>query len=92
MLVPLLVPELGTATGELRLSTWLVSLGEEVIAGDRIVEVLIPGMTFDISAPISGRLVRQEKQADMPITAGDRLGWIEPTDETILPDGEEQPL
>lgn len=90
MLVPLLVPELGTSAGELRLSTWLVSLGEEVIAGDRMVEVLIPGMTFDISAPISGRLARQEKQADMPLVTGDRLGWIEPLEGNITPEAEEQ--
>ena len=40
MLVPLLVPEVGVSTGSLRLSTWLVSLGEEVVTGDRMVEML----------------------------------------------------
>lgn len=78
MLVPLLVPEVGVSAGELRLSTWLVSLGEEVVAGDRIAELLVPGMTFDLAAPVSGRLVRQEKHPETALSPGERLGWIEP--------------
>ena len=77
MLVPLLVPEVGVSSETLRLSTWLVSLGEEVVTGDRMVELLIPGMTFDVEAPVSGRLVRQEKHREAALAAGDRLGWIE---------------
>lgn len=79
MLIPLLVPEVGVSPGKLRLSTWLVSLGEEIVSGDRVVELLVPGMTFDVQAPVSGRIVRQEKSPDAPLETGDRLGWIEPS-------------
>lgn len=78
MLIPLLVPDVGASSEELRLCTWLVNLGEEIIEGDRIVELIIPGMTFDISSPVSGRVVRQERHPESIVKPGDRLGWIEP--------------
>lgn len=87
MLVPLLVPEVGVSTGSLRLSTWLVSLGEEVVTGDRMVEMLVPGMTFDIEAPVTGRLVRQEMHRDAVLATGDRLGWIEVLENDVLENG-----
>ena len=90
MLVPLIVPEVGVSAGQLRLSTWLVTLGEEVVIGDRIAEVLVPGMTFDIASPVSGRLVKQEKQPDAILATGERLGWIEPMQEIGSQESREQ--
>jgi pyruvate/2-oxoglutarate dehydrogenase complex dihydrolipoamide acyltransferase (E2) component len=49
------LPELGASP--IHLSLWLVRVGARVRAGERLVEVIVPGATFDVSAPVAGRLV-----------------------------------
>jgi 2-oxoglutarate dehydrogenase E2 component (dihydrolipoamide succinyltransferase) len=80
MRTPVLLPELGTGDDELRVSCWLVDLGDAVVAGDRIVEILYDGVTFDVTAEHSGRVTRIERPFETVVRAGDTLGWIE-TDE-----------
>lgn len=62
----------------MRVSCWLVDLGDAIGAGDRIVEILIDGATFDLTAEQSGTLTRIEKPLDSVVRTGDTLGWIEP--------------
>lgn len=75
----IVMPDLGAGQVTIRVSTWLVTLGESLDEGDRIVELLVPGMTFDVAAPASGRLAHIDKFADAEVRAGDVLGWIEPS-------------
>lgn len=75
--IPVHLPELGTAGQEVRIGYWFVEAGEEVDAGDRLVELLLPGITFDVPAPAAGRILRIEKPADRTARTGDVLGWIE---------------
>ena len=75
------LPELGARDDEIRVSCWLVDLGDSVGAGDRILEVLIDGVTFDLAAEQSGVVTRIEKSLDAVVRTGDILGWIE-TDDT----------
>ncbi len=77
MRTPVLLPDLGAAGEELRVSCWLVDLGESVDVGDRIVEILMDGVTFDVSAEQSGILVRVERPLDSIVRSGDVLGWLE---------------
>ncbi len=77
-LLPILVPELGTQNEPLRVCTWLVDEEETIEAGERLVEVLIPGVTFSINSPAAGKLVKIECPAHCPIQPGDTLAWIEP--------------
>lgn len=81
MSLPLVVPELGAGDLPIRISTWLVDLGDDVLAGDRVVELVLPGMTFDVASPVSGRLIRIEKYSDSAVRAGDCLGWLEPPEQ-----------
>ena len=74
--IPITVPDLGTDTESIRISAWLVDVGQTVIAGDRVVEVLIPGITFDIEAAQTGELVEIAKPVDAVVIPGDILGWI----------------
>ena len=73
---PITVPELGSGSEPLRVSAWLVDVGQPVIAGDRLVEVLIPGITFDIEAVQTGELVEVLRAVDAIVAPGDVLGWI----------------
>ena len=74
-LVPLVVPDLGVAGAAL--SLWLVAEGAEVIEGDRVVELVAGGVTVDLGAPVSGRLVAQRIDEDEAITAGQVLAEFE---------------
>lgn len=75
---PVTFSDLGTGDEPIGVSCWLVDLGEAVEAGDRIVELLIRGITFDVEAPAPGRLCRIEKTVASIVSSGDVLGWIEP--------------
>jgi pyruvate/2-oxoglutarate dehydrogenase complex dihydrolipoamide acyltransferase (E2) component len=52
--VPIRIPDLGTEIA--RVSMWLVDEGEAVNIGDRVLEIVIPGATVDVHAPVTGRL------------------------------------
>ena len=72
------LPELGAGDAPIRVSAWLVDEGESVEQGESVVEVLIPGITYDVAAPADGVLERIEKQIGAEISPGDILGWLEP--------------
>ena len=75
MLVPISLPELGA--DPVRLSLWYASIGDEVYEGDRLVEVLTDGISFDVSAPVSGRLAQMLAYPDDLLTPEQILGYIE---------------
>jgi 2-oxoglutarate dehydrogenase E2 component (dihydrolipoamide succinyltransferase) len=82
METPLTLPDLGVKDEELRVSCWLVDLGDTVDEGDRVIEILMDGITFDVLAERSGTLARIERPLDAVVRAGDVLGWLESTEES----------
>jgi 2-oxoglutarate dehydrogenase E2 component (dihydrolipoamide succinyltransferase)/2-oxoisovalerate dehydrogenase E2 component (dihydrolipoyl transacylase) len=48
-----------------------------VYGGDRLVEVLVDGATFDVSSPATGRLVERRALPDDPVFPGQVLGTVE---------------
>lgn len=81
MLTPIVVPDLGSAGHELRISAWFAELGDRIEPGDRLFEVLISGITCDVAAEHSGRLARIEKDLDAIVAPGVVVGWIEQADD-----------
>ena len=57
MRTPVVLPDLGAAP--VVLSLWFAGVGDTVFEGERLVEVLVAGATFDVSAPVSGKLVER---------------------------------
>jgi pyruvate/2-oxoglutarate dehydrogenase complex dihydrolipoamide acyltransferase (E2) component len=78
MAVPIILPEVGAGDQTIRISCWLVDRGESVERDERVVELLISGITFDVSAPASGVLTQIEKTTACQVTPGNVLGWIDP--------------
>ena len=68
--VPLVVPECGLVEVPLAVSLWLVPRGAAVMAGDRVLELVAGGVTIDLAAPVTGRLLNQFVEEDQPVTAG----------------------
>lgn len=74
---PITLPDLGTEHQPIRVSIWLTQIGEDVVDGDAVVEVLIQGITFDVEAPASGQLRRIDCFENDVVEPGDVLGWLE---------------
>jgi pyruvate/2-oxoglutarate dehydrogenase complex dihydrolipoamide acyltransferase (E2) component len=73
----LVVPDFGLGATRLVVSLWLVPQGTRVAAGDRVVELLADGVTIDLEAPVSGRLVARFADEDEPVAAGAVLAELE---------------
>jgi 2-oxoisovalerate dehydrogenase E2 component (dihydrolipoyl transacylase) len=73
----LTVPELGIGDAPLLLSLWLVPPGARVVAGDRVVELAAGGVTIDLEAPVSGRLVAQLADEDELLATGTDIAEFE---------------
>jgi pyruvate/2-oxoglutarate dehydrogenase complex dihydrolipoamide acyltransferase (E2) component len=81
-MLEVVVPELGIApTSPLVVSCWLADVGEEVVEGDRLVELMSGEITLDVPAPGTGRLVKVAAGRNRRVRPGAVLGWIEPDDE-----------
>ncbi len=72
---PIVLPELGA--DHVRLSVWFVDPGDLVYEGDRVVEVLCNGASFDVASSVTGRFVERKAQPDDPLVPGQVLGMVE---------------
>lgn len=75
MHAPIVLPELGAAPAVL--SVWFADAGDPVYEGDRLVEVLVRGATFDVAAPATGRLLEKRAWPNDPVQPGQVLGLVE---------------
>lgn len=83
-----ILPELGTAPDEpIIVSHWFAARGDEVWEGDRLVEVVVGPATFDVPAPISGRLARIHGREDDRVAPGAILGFVAVADDSDSDDG-----
>ena len=75
MATPIILPELGTPAAIL--SLWFAEPGDAVYEGDRLVEVLVGGATFDVSAPATGKLLERRALPNDRVEPGQVLGYVE---------------
>jgi pyruvate/2-oxoglutarate dehydrogenase complex dihydrolipoamide acyltransferase (E2) component len=75
MRTPVLLPDVGAHP--VRLSLWFAVPGDTVFAGDRLVEVVVAGATFDVSAPATGRLIERLAWPRDVLEPGQVLGVVE---------------
>jgi pyruvate dehydrogenase E2 component (dihydrolipoamide acetyltransferase) len=86
MQAPVVLPEIGIEPGtEMLVSFWFADEGEEVLQGDRLVEILAGSVTFDVPAPATGRLVEVRAAEEDPVHVGDILGIVESGEEPSEP-------
>ena len=69
------LPDLGTL--RVTFSLWYVRVGDRVVEGDRVAEVLIPGATVDVHAATTGKLAEQLAFPNDALAAEQVLGSIE---------------
>lgn len=78
-LVDIILPDLGTV--EARVSVWFARPGDRVFAGERVLELIADGATFDVAAPVSGELALQLAFPREPLTRGQTLGRVRADEE-----------
>ncbi len=72
-----ILPDLGTGPNvPIVVSFWFAARGDEVFEGERLVEVLVGPATFDVPAPISGRLTEIRGREDDLVAPGAVLGLV----------------
>jgi pyruvate/2-oxoglutarate dehydrogenase complex dihydrolipoamide acyltransferase (E2) component len=77
-LIPVVLPDLGTDGAAVRVSAWFVEPGDDVEAGESILEVVTPGLTCDVCSPVAGRIDRLVGALDALVLPGDVVAWLEP--------------
>src|SRR5262249_26553583 len=78
MRAEIVLPELGLPDGlPVTLSAWYADPGDFVYEGDRLVEVLTDGATFDVASPATGCLVERLALPRDVLRAGQVLGVVE---------------
>ena len=78
MQAPVILPDVGLEPKtEMVVSLWFADEGEEVLEGDRLVEILAGSVTFDVPAPATGRLVEVRVAEEDAVHSGDVLALVE---------------
>lgn len=77
-----ILPDLGTGPDvPIIVSHWFAARGETVWEGDRLVEVLVGPATFDVPAPVTGRLAEIRGREDDLVVPGAVLGLVAATED-----------
>jgi pyruvate/2-oxoglutarate dehydrogenase complex dihydrolipoamide acyltransferase (E2) component len=89
-LAAVILPELGNGPDvPIVVSHWFAARGDRVWEGERLVEVLVGPATFDVSAPVSGRLAEIRGWEDDRVEPGSVLGLVATADDDAREDGTE---
>jgi pyruvate/2-oxoglutarate dehydrogenase complex dihydrolipoamide acyltransferase (E2) component len=79
---PVTLPAIALEAGtEMFVSFWFVDEGDEVLEGDRLVEIIAGPVTFDVPAPTTGRLVEIRAIEDERVQSGDLLAIMDTLEE-----------
>lgn len=73
-----MLPDLGTEGRSVGVSAWFVETGDLVETGEKILEVMIPGMTCDVCSPVAGRITRVVAELDDRLLPGTIVAWLAP--------------
>jgi len=75
MRTPVILPDLGAAP--IHVSLWFADPGDQVHEGERLVEVMVTGATFDVASPATGTLRECLALPRDSIVPGQVLGVVE---------------
>jgi 2-oxoglutarate dehydrogenase E2 component (dihydrolipoamide succinyltransferase) len=73
----IVVPEIGESIVEATVGSWLKHEGDQVAAGEAVVELETEKVNLEVYAERAGRLARIERKAGEDVKVGDVLGVIE---------------
>jgi pyruvate dehydrogenase E2 component (dihydrolipoamide acetyltransferase) len=71
------IPKVGLVMEEVKVVRWLKNVGDNVVAGEPLLEVETEKSVVEIEAAATGRLTQILVQVDSQALVGDQVGWIE---------------
>ncbi len=72
------LPEIGAdPRDQVTFAAWLVKLGDRVVAGQEIAELITDKATFSLEAPAAGRIVKMQAKANTTVTADQVLAEMD---------------
>jgi len=89
MKVEVELPEIEGNGAEATVSFWYVEEDEEIEEGEDLVEMITDKTTFNVSAPVTGRLVEIHVQEGDEVKVGDIIATLE-TEEEFEDEDEEE--
>lgn len=82
--VPICLPSVCQEEEDILFGQWLVDDGEEVLAGDRVAEVLSSGILVYVAAPVEGTLLQGNFRGGAVVSTTASLGIVLANDEDSL--------
>lgn len=81
MRIEICVPDFGFPTPEpIRLSLWYAEEGDLLAEGDRLAELVVPGGTVDVDAPVDGMLVQRLAAPEQSLCVGQKIAIMQTFD------------
>jgi len=77
MTVELIVPEVGESITEVQVGTWLKAVGDLAEPDEGLVEIDTDKVSFELPAPVRGRITKVLKDAGAAATVGEVIGYME---------------
>jgi pyruvate/2-oxoglutarate dehydrogenase complex dihydrolipoamide acyltransferase (E2) component len=77
--IELRLPDLDLENARVTACAWHAAVGQRVVAGDRLLEVLAGDITVDLPSPATGVLIERWIELDDPLITGQPLAVIETT-------------
>jgi pyruvate dehydrogenase E2 component (dihydrolipoamide acetyltransferase) len=71
------IPKIGLVMEEVKIVRWLKRVGDNVIAGEPLLEVETEKSVVEIEAAVTGRLTEILAQVDSRAVVGDQVAWID---------------
>lgn len=79
------LPALSKDTDEGVVVVWFKQVGSQIKAGETLLEVQMEKVSFDVEAPVSGRLVEIKTPKDEIVETGQVVAVIQPGEEVVEP-------
>lgn len=74
---PVLLPDFDLPSVRQFVSAWHATVGQRVVAGDRLLEITAGDVTIDLPVPTSGVLIQRCVATDDPLQVGQLLARIQ---------------
>jgi pyruvate dehydrogenase E2 component (dihydrolipoyllysine-residue acetyltransferase) len=71
------IPKIGLVMEAVKVVRWLKNVGDDVVAGEPLLEVETEKSVVEIEAAVTGRLTHIMVQVDSQALVGDQVAWIE---------------
>jgi pyruvate dehydrogenase E2 component (dihydrolipoamide acetyltransferase) len=71
------IPKIGLVMEAVKVVRWLKNVGDNVVAGEPLLEVETEKSVVEIEAAVTGRLTHIMVQVDSQALVGDQVAWIE---------------